>query len=129
MSRAPSWTERQKETLKRLWLEGCHPKEISKAIRRSVAAINLKAHELELPMRLPQGHGPGVRATYVVTAQRLRPRDRSPIYRKGPTVDRRCLACGKSFKSHGTGNRICDPCKGTAEYRTNGDCVEHALAF
>ena len=34
-----------------------------------------------------------------------------------------CLCCGRTFKSWGAGNRICEPCKGTEGYRFGDDCV------
>ena len=117
----PSWHE-QDERLRELWMGHMGPPEIAEVLGRTVSAIMTRAARLGLPRRMAPGRKMGYK---------LKPKDsfvvssapRTPVYEavKVPTVGeitstRVCLMCLSKFESAGRHNRICAPCKGSADY-------------
>lgn len=48
--------------------------------------------------------------------------------RRGQRMESRaCLSCGKQFASEGSHNRICDACKGTADWRAGSDAAPYRV--
>jgi len=42
---------------------------------------------------------------------------------------RRCLSCNGDFRSHGPGNRVCDPCKSAETWRSGYAQLATAAGF
>jgi hypothetical protein len=120
-----SWQE-QDGVLRELWMQNKTPQEIGDVLGRSIPAIMTRAARLGLPRRSAPGRKPGVATTRrlpPVETSRSMPRQRDvadnseayafPASQAGLRV---CLMCLRKFESNGRHNRICAPCKGTAEY-------------
>ena len=90
------WTDGDIETLIEMWHMRYSNADIAGALDRAENAVAIKASRLSLPPR---------REIESATSAKIR----------------KCLRCQGSFHSHGAGNRICDPCKGTNEWRSGGD--------
>lgn len=90
------WTDRDIETLIEMWHMRYSNADIAGALERAENAVAIKASRLSLPPR----------------------RD---LEGAADAKIRKCLRCQGSFHSHGAGNRICDPCKGSNEWRSGGD--------
>lgn len=95
-SRSGPWTESDIETLIEMWHMRYSNADIADVLERAENAVAIKASRLSLPPR----------------------RD---LDRNRDAKIRRCLRCSSSFHSHGAGNRICDPCKGSSEWMSGGD--------
>ena len=98
-ARAP-WTEKEVSQLVALWGMNLSKAEIARRLNRGEAAVAVKASRINLPPRnLAQNAGSQARV-------------------------RNCLRCSMPFHSSGFGNRICDPCKETQEWRNgDADCI------
>ena len=124
-----SWQE-QDSTLRDLWMQNKTPQEIGDALGRSVPAIMTRAARLGLPRRAAPGRKPGAGSTRRLPpleteitkrdkrrAQAAADRDdASSVEAATQASVRVCLMCLRKFESAGRHNRICAPCKGTAEY-------------
>lgn len=87
------WTEEETETLLRLWPNST-PAEIARKVRRTEAAVTVKATRMGLPERdRPSRHA---------------------------NTERRCLMCRRLFNSTGPDNHVCPGCK-TSDDWTDGD--------
>ena len=115
----PTWQE-QDGVLRDLWLQNLPPPVIAEKLGRSVAAIMTRAVRLGLPRRAAPGRKPGRRlpATDKVTEAKTRLAVRAEEQPASlPQAEPRiCLMCLTKFASAGRHNRICSPCKGTADY-------------
>ena len=98
-ARAP-WSEKEVSQLVELWGMNLSKAEIARRLNRGEAAVAVKASRINLPPRnLAQNASPQARV-------------------------RNCLRCSMPFHSSGFGNRICDPCKETQEWRNgDADCI------
>jgi len=129
-----SWQE-QDGTLRDLWMQNKTPQYIGEILGRSVPAIMTRAARLGLPRRSAPGRKPGAGST-----RRFAPLDNnrdvdqtapenqtrratapsqpseSYIAPAAQATLRICLMCLRKFESAGRHNRICAPCKGSAEY-------------
>jgi len=126
-----SWQE-QDSVLRDLWMQNKTPQEIGEVLGRSVPAIMTRAARLGLPRRSAPGRKPGVSSmtrrfpssdtdgAAQVTTRRASSGSTADYHQQAETNPqaslRICLMCLKKFESAGRHNRICSPCKGTAEY-------------
>lgn len=94
--RAGAWTDSDIETLIEMWHMRYSNADIADVLDRAENAVAIKASRLSLPPRRELEH-------------------------RSDAKIRKCLRCGSSFHSHGAGNRICEPCKGSNEWRSGGD--------
>lgn len=94
--RTGPWTDDDIETLIEMWHMRYSNADIADVLERVENAVAIKASRLSLPPR----------------------RD---LDRNADAKIRKCLRCASSFHSHGAGNRICDPCKGSSEWMSGGD--------
>ncbi|MFA6279436.1 MAG: hypothetical protein WC612_01405 [Bdellovibrionales bacterium] len=123
----PSWLD-QDETLRLLWNDNKTPEAIADELGRSVAAIMTRAARLGLPRRSAPGRKRGYKRTdaprrIVTKAPRVKvvvPTDLGggDTYAPPQISMRVCLMCLNKFQSLGRFNRICQSCKGSAEYAT-----------
>ena len=114
----PTWQE-QDGLLRDLWLENLPPPVIADKLGRSVAAIMTRAVRLGLPRRAAPGRKPGRRLPPAekTTESRVRVTARAEEAAVQMQPEPRiCLMCLTKFASAGRHNRICNPCKGTADY-------------
>ena len=120
-----SWQE-QDGILRDLWMQNKTPQQIGEILGRSVPAIMTRAARLGLPRRSAPGRKPGAASTrrlpsaHEVTnaPRRTAPRAEATDTLEAPPQAslRVCLMCLRKFESAGRHNRICMPCKGSAEY-------------
>lgn len=120
-----SWQE-QDDTLRDLWMQNKTPQEISDRLGRSIPAIMTRAARLGLPRRAAPGRKPGVSSARrgppygdnTITMSRRAAEPQADAEREVmPQLSLRiCLMCLRKFESAGRHNRICAPCKGSAEY-------------
>ena len=120
-----SWQE-QDGVLRDLWMQNKTPQEIGDVLGRSIPAIMTRAARLGLPRRTAPGRKPGAGGTrrlqpYGGEGENVQQQKRSIT--SSPVADtmsqaqlRVCLMCLRKFESAGRHNRICSPCKGSAEY-------------
>lgn len=125
-----SWLE-QDGVLRDMWMQNKTPQQISEVLGRSVPAIMTRAARLGLPRRSAPGRKPGSGGTRRFAALDGRKEDpddqtlteghsahekeKTPSAASQATL-RICLMCLRKFESAGRHNRICSPCKGSAEY-------------
>jgi hypothetical protein len=126
---AASWQE-QDGMLRDLWMQNKTPQQISEALGRSVPAIMTRAARLGLPRRSAPGRKPGAGSTRRFGSldpskegsppeTQTRRATAAPSDYVAPAAQatlRICLMCLRKFESSGRHNRICAPCKGSAEY-------------
>lgn len=121
-----SWQE-QDGILRDLWMQNKTPQQIGEVLGRSVPAIMTRAARLGLPRRSAPGRKPGAASTRRLPSQHdgdgtQQPQKRSIVSTPDMSQPiaqvslRICLMCLKKFESAGRHNRICSPCKGSAEY-------------
>lgn len=91
-----AWTQSDIETLIEMWHMRYSNADIAEVLERRENAVAIKASRLSLPPR-------------------------RELDRNSNAKIRKCLRCATSFHSHGAGNRICDPCKGSNEWMSGGD--------
>ena len=103
VQKAGPWTEGDIETLIEMWHMRYSNADIADALDRAENAVAIKASRLTLPPRRDLESGVNAKI-------------------------RKCLRCQSSFHSHGAGNRICEPCKGSNEWRSGGDVYYRVLA-
>jgi hypothetical protein len=116
----------QDGVLREMWVRNQTPQAIAEALGRSVPAVMTRAARLGLPRRSAPGRKPGPRIDTEsgrLTRSFARPPSRSKALSKSDdavpqTSLRVCLMCLKKFESAGRHNRICSPCKNSAEYGT-----------
>ena len=116
------WAE-QDPVLRDLWTRGVAPELIAGQLGRSVAAIMTRAARLGLPRRSAPGRKRVMRSP---EEQRQRQNQRAQMHRsslfkealqpKEGAATRVCLMCLDPFHSSGRHNRICQKCKGSADY-------------
>jgi hypothetical protein len=94
--RAGPWTDSDIETLIEMWHMRYSNADIADVLERAENAVAIKASRLSLPPR-------------------------RVLTRNADAKIRKCLRCASSFHSFGSGNRICDPCKGSSEWMSGGD--------
>ena len=96
VAKSGAWTESDIETLIEMWHMRYSNADIAEVLERAENAVAIKASRLSLPPRRELERATGAKI-------------------------RKCLRCGSSFHSHGAGNRICDPCKGSNDWQSGGD--------
>lgn len=96
--RAGLWTESDIETLIEMWHMKYSNADIADVLERAENAVAIKASRLSLPPRRELEQSAGAKI-------------------------RKCLRCSTSFHSYGSGNRICDTCKSSHEWR--GGCEDY----
>jgi hypothetical protein len=101
--RTGPWSEEDIETLIEMWHLRHSNADIADVLDRAENAVAIKASRLSLPPR------------------------RELEQAKGAKI-RKCLRCATSFHSHGAGNRICDTCKSSHEWRSGGSDYYHVLS-
>jgi hypothetical protein len=121
----PSWQE-QDGLLRDLWMQNKTPQDIGEVLGRSVPAIMTRAARLGLPRRTAPGRKPGAGSSrrlppmgedgVTVLPRRSLSADQPYVAPAAQAVLRVCLMCLRKFESAGRHNRICSPCKGSAEY-------------
>lgn len=121
----PSWSE-QDDLLREMWLNGVSAEEMSRELRRSIAAIMTRAVRLGLPRRSMAGRKRGGKNAprdpskpRKIRAMRRRFTPRYDESTGRVIVDpstRVCLMCLIRFHSDGRHNRICPSCKATVDY-------------
>lgn len=115
----PTWQD-QDAVLRDLWLQNLPPPVIAEKLGRSVAAIMTRAVRLGLPRRAAPGRKPGRRLPTTDKPAESRTRVATRAEEQAAIVPqaepRICLMCLTKFASAGRHNRICNPCKGTADY-------------
>lgn len=101
--RSGAWSEEDIETLIEMWHLRYSNSDIADVLERAENAVAIKASRLSLPPRreLEQAQGAKIR---------------------------KCLRCTTSFYSHGAGNRICDTCKSSHEWRSGGSDYYHVIS-
>lgn len=92
------WSEGDVARLIELWTTDLTNAQIAKKLEREESAVAVKASRINLPRRLRMKEG-------MPSKSRVR----------------QCLRCTGPFFSSGAGNRFCDPCKNTSEWRDGGD--------
>jgi hypothetical protein len=95
-TRAGLWTQADIETLIEMWHMKYTNADIADVLERAENAVAIKASRLSLPPR------------------------RELEGRKDAKI-RKCLRCSTSFHSHGSGNRICETCKSSHEWRAGSE--------
>jgi len=95
-TRAGLWTQADIETLIEMWHMKYTNSDIADALERAENAVAIKASRLSLPPR----------------------RD---LEGQTDAKIRKCLRCSTRFHSYGSGNRICDTCKSSHEWRSGGE--------
>jgi hypothetical protein len=122
--------QQQDGMLRDLWMQNKTPQDISAILGRSIPAIMTRAARLGLPRRTAPGRKPGSGGTrrlpsaddadpiQDVRRAASKPKKADPPPRELEPHEglRVCLMCLKKFASEGRHNRICVPCKGSAEY-------------
>jgi uncharacterized protein with von Willebrand factor type A (vWA) domain len=93
------WSQNDVKKLIDLWHSNKSNAEIAAELGRAEAAVAVKASRINLPPKRD------------VRSQNV----------KNKTRMRNCLRCRTPFISEGPGNRICDPCKGSADWQGGGD--------
>ena len=115
----PTWQD-QDGILRDLWLQNLPPPVIAEKLGRSVAAIMTRAVRLGLPRRAAPGRKPGRRLPTTDKPTETKARVTARVEEHAVAVPqpepRICLMCLTKFASAGRHNRICNPCKGTADY-------------
>lgn len=94
--RTGPWTDSDIETLIEMWHMRYSNTDIAEVLERPANAVAIKASRLSLPPR-------------------------RELERNKSAKIRPCLRCRSSFHSHGSGNRICDPCKSSSDWMSGGD--------
>jgi len=102
-SRSGPWTEGDIETLIEMWHMRYSNADIADVLERAENAVAIKASRLSLPPRRELDRNTGAKI-------------------------RKCLRCSSSFHSHGSGNRICEPCKTSSEWMSGGDDFYRVMA-
>lgn len=92
---SPPWSDDELDTLARLYSQQRSNAEIAKELGRAESAVAVKATRLSFPTR---------------SMLRRDAKSERPRYKL-----RHCLCCQRLFFSAHAGNRMCDPCRGTAE--------------
>lgn len=98
ISPTPCWSVDATRALIRAWNEGEAPTELARRLGVSADAIYARVRGLRRCGVWLQAR----RAPTLSAAQ--------PAGRAGARARRKCLTCGKKFRSTHIGNRICEPC-------------------
>jgi hypothetical protein len=91
------WSEEDVSRLIDLWSTELSNAEIAKILNREESAVAVKASRINLP-------------------RRAKMKDKSSKARVRP-----CLRCETPFYSSGPGNRFCDPCKESSDWKNGND--------
>lgn len=101
--RTGAWSDEDIETLIEMWHMRYTNADIADVLTRAENAVAIKASRLSLPPR---------RELEQVKDAKIR----------------KCLRCQASFHSHGAGNRICETCKSSHDWRVGGGDYFHVLS-
>ena len=91
------WSETDVAKLIELWSTNLSNAEIAKILKREESAVAVKASRINLPRR-----------------KQMKSKDSKARVRP-------CLRCQTPFYSGGPGNRFCDPCKDSSDWKNGND--------
>jgi len=91
------WSETDVAKLIELWSTDLSNAEIAKILKREESAVAVKASRINLPRR-----------------KQMKSKDSKARVRP-------CLRCQTPFYSGGPGNRFCDPCKDSSDWKNGND--------
>ena len=112
--RPSAWTRDEVDQLIELWTSGHSNDEIAAKLKRSPNSVAIKASRINLPSKTSIQRGSAI----------LRNTSPTPFPRRNSKCKiRACLTCRGKFWSEGPGNRICDDCKESPNWRDSGAYV------